>query len=267
MRYECRPMAGLPGPPTGTVSGLMVKPTRGEAMSPRPRADVIAGHGFVGDCHAQPLGPRQVLIVREESLAGLGVAPWQVRANIATRGIAEEALESGAVLRVGAAVRIRITHVCEVCKVLRRHVDEATFRALPRRRGSLGVFLDGGPVRLGDAITVEPARFPEVPEGIYERFAWVLERVPVGRVVTYKALLTLVGAQRPYFRVLPTYLKRAARSGLPAHRVLTSAGQLTGHIADQQESLVRERVPFGRDGKAILSVAHWRAEDLYVQRV
>lgn len=235
-------------------------------MSPRPRAQVIARRGLVGDCHAQPLGPRQVLIVREESLAGLGVAPWQVRANISTRGLEEEALDSGVVLRVGEAVRIRITHVCEVCNVLRRQVDPAAFRGLPRRRGSLGVFLSGGPVSLGDPIAVEATRFPEVPEGIYERFAWVLEHVPAGRVVTYDTLLTLVGAQRPYFRVLPTYLKRAARSGLPAHRVLTSAGQLNGHVADQEQRLLRERVIFAPDGKTISPDARWRPDDLYVQR-
>ena len=260
-------MAGLSGPPTGTVSGLMIKPARAGAMAPRRRAHVIARRGFVGDCHAQPVGPRQVLIVREESLVDLGVAPWQVRANIATRGLPAYALESGAVLRLRGGVRIRITHVCEVCKVLRQHVDEGAFRELPRRRGSLGVFLSGGQIRLAEAITLESVRFPEVPEGVYDRLAWVLERVPAGQVVTYQTLLALVGAQRAYFRVLPTYLKRAARSGLPAHRVLTSTGELNGHIADQEERLLREGVRFGPKGTPTLQDAHWSGADLYLQRV
>lgn len=235
-------------------------------MTPMERVVARRRHGLVGDCHAQPLGPRQVLIVREETLAGLGVEPWQVRANIATRGLDEDALRSGSVLSIGATVRIRVTHECEVCKVLRRYMDRETFRHLPGRRGSLGVLLRGGALALGDRVLASAPAYPEVPDAVYERVAWVVDRIPVGRVVTYDRLLTLVGAQRAFFRVLPTYLKRAAAAGLPAHRVLTSSGSLTGHLPAQREQLATEGVVLEELSGAWDEAALWAPELLYLSK-
>lgn len=249
----------------GVVSAFLIKPARHEPMEPVPDAAARGGHGIIGDCHAQPLGPRQVLIVREEALEGLDVAPWQVRANIATQGIGEEALRSGSVLRIGDSARIRVTHECEVCKVLRKYVSGESFRSLPRRRGSLGVFLTGGPMNVGDAIHLETERYPEVPDGIYDRLAWVVHRIPNGKVVTYDLLVALVGSPRAYFRVLPTYLKRARRAGLPAHRVLTSGRELSRHLPDQLDELRAEGVAIN-SGKLADERHIWDAESLYSAR-
>jgi alkylated DNA nucleotide flippase Atl1 len=229
--------------------------------------EALRGHGLLGDCHARPLGPRQVLIVREESLEPLGIAAWQVRANIATRGLAAADLDSGTVLQVGDSTRIRVTHVCEICKVLRGYVPAETFAALARRRGSLGVILDGGAIAPGDEIRRESLRYAVVPETIYERVAWVVERIPAGKVVRYDQLLELVGGSRPYFRVLPTYLRRAAGAGLPAHRVLDSAASVTGHISGQESRLDGEGVAMSAGGVLADERALWDAQRLYTSRV
>ena len=255
-----------PEPFHGSISALFIKPARHEPMSAADTATGRRRHGLVGDCHAQSLGPRQVLIVREESLDGLGVTPWQVRANIATRGLPQRALHSGSVVRIGKSVLIRITHECEVCKVLRRYVEHDVFRQLPGRRGSLGVFVRGGVIALNDPVvaSAEPC-YPEVPDRVYERLAWVVEQIPKGSVVTYDHLLVLVGAQRAFFRVLPTYLKRAATAGLPAHRVLTSAGVLTGHLPAQRELLTAEGVSLTAAGELAGRDSIWNAELLYLE--
>jgi alkylated DNA nucleotide flippase Atl1 len=254
-----------PSASQGTVTSVLVKPVRHEPMTSVVAAPVKARSGFIGDCHAQPLGPRQVLIVREESLRGLGVQPWQVRANIALRGLDEAALGSGRVLCVGDDVVIRITHECEVCKVLRDYVPAETFKQLVGRRGSLGVFLEGGTVAVGQSVRVADERYPEVPERIFDRLAWAVERIPLGKVVTYDRLLTLVGASKPYFRVMPTYLKRADSAGLPAHRVLTSAGIITGHLGAQRDRLLAEGVVVTKEGLVDVRAAGWDARALYVQ--
>lgn len=250
--------------PAGTVAGIFIKPARHEPMNHAESARARASHGLIGDCHAGQLGPRQVLVVREESLRGLGVEAWQVRANLATHGLPEEALRSGSVLRVGRHTRIRITHECEVCKVLRRYVPNRSFPDLPGRRGSLGVILRGGAFALGDPIRTTNARYPTIPDGIYERLAWVVERIPSGFVTTYAELLILVGASRPFFRVLPTYLKRTDRAGLPAHRVLNSAAELTGHLPDQRRRLRDEGVRFGGDCGLRDAKHLWDASALYL---
>lgn len=235
-------------------------------MVPLDGVTALTRQGLLGDCHAQPLGPRQVLVVREESLTPLGVAAWQVRANIATHGLDASSLESGRVLQVGADTRIRITHVCEICKVLRGYVPARTFAALARRRGSLGVILSGGTIAIGDSIAVERRRYPVVPEAIFDRVAWVVGQIPRGRVALYDQLLTLVGGSRPYFRVLPSYLRRAEAAGLPAHRVLDSGRRVTGHLPDQAARLRAEGVPVDNAGVLGGDDHLWDARDLFVRR-
>jgi alkylated DNA nucleotide flippase Atl1 len=244
----------------------MSKPTRHEPMQRHEAVSVTARHGLVGDCHAHPLGPRQVLIVRQEDLDRHGLGIWQVRANVAVRGLSEAALASGNVLAIGADTRVRVTHECEVCKLLRRHVPNETFKHLPGQRGSLGVFLTGGAIAVGDAVDVQVGLYPEVPERIYDRLAWLVTRIPTGNVVSYATLLQLIGAARPYSRVLPTYLRRAGGDGLPVHRVLTSSLTVTGRIDDQVALLNAEGVAVDDDGVLIDPAHLWDASGVYFAR-
>ena len=124
---------------------------------------------------------------------------WQVRANIAVQRLHEDALASGNVLAIGTETRVRVTHECEVCTILRRYVQQ-TFKDLPGQRGSLGVFFTGGRITVGDPVDVHVREYPEVPERIYD-LAWLVARIPVGRVVGYAALLQLIGAARSLPRV------------------------------------------------------------------
>lgn len=230
------------------VTALFVKPERHQPARSEETVTARKGFGLVGDCHAQPLGPRQVLVVRDEWCKELDVTPQQLRANIAISGLEEDELASGRVLRIDDRAQIRLTHECEVCKILRDYVDGETFRGLPGKRGALGVFLAGGTFAVGDAVSVSRRRFPVIPDALSQRAAWVIERIPLGRVIRYDILLTLIGAKRAHFRVLPTYVRMAHRSGLPAHRVLTSASRLTGHVPGQRAALTREGVQVDRAG-------------------
>ncbi len=232
-------------------------------MAPRSSATALARHGLLGDCHAHPIGPRQVLLVRHEDLDALALKVWQVRANVAIRGLPPEALVSGAVLRLGD-VRIRLTHACEICSVLRQYIDRETFRRLPGRRGVLGVFLTGGELAVGSPVAVEAAGYPEVPEVIADRAAWVIARIPPGRVLTYDGLLQLVGGKRAHYRVMPRYVRRAALAGLPAHRVVTSRRRLTGHVAGQAQRLIAEGVEV-RDDTAD-GAAVWEGRTIFWRR-
>ncbi len=204
--------------------------------------------------------------MRQEDLDRHGLGIWQVRANIAVKGLSIEALASGKVLEIGAQAQVRVTHECEVCKVLRQYVPAETFRELPGQRGSLGVFLTGGEISLGDAVSVQPTAYPNVPERIYERLAWLLARIPHGEVVTYATLIQLIGAARPYFRVLPKYLRRATEAGLPAHRVLTSSFTVTGHMVAQAPLLVAEGVSMDDSGALRDPARLWDARDVYITR-
>lgn len=220
-------------------------------------------HGLVGDCHARPLGPRQVLLVRQEDLDELGVGAWQIRANISIEGIDPSGLESGRVIEVGSS-RIRLTHPCEVCSVLRQYVSREVFRRLPGRRGSLGVVLASGQISIGDPVLLREDRYPTVPEQTFERLAWVVAQIPNGQVTDYGSLMTLFGGSKSYFRVLPTYLRRAASEGLPAHRVLNSRGMLIEqHLTGQGALLRREGHKIGPDGMVETRARSWSGAELY----
>ena len=78
--------------------------------------------------------------------------------------------------------------------------------------------------------------------------------------------MTIVGASKPFFRVIPAYLKHAEAAGLPAHRVLTSAGKLTGHLPSQQDRLAAEGVTTDDAGQVDAATACWDAASLYLQR-
>ncbi len=242
-----------------TVTAVLVKPVPHAPMQPLAIATATARRGLAGDCHSHPLGPRQVLVVRQEALDELGVEAAQVRANLVLAGLSDEDLGSGRVLRVGDA-RIRITHACEICSVLRSYLDRDTFRRLPGRRGALGVFLAGGKIAVGASVSIERRRYPVVPDVIGDRAAWVIARIPEGRVLTYESLLHLVGGKRAHFRVMPVYVRRAAAAGLPAHRVVTSAGRLSGHVASQAAALRREGLEVENDE---VVGARWDAHALF----
>jgi methylated-DNA-protein-cysteine methyltransferase-like protein len=204
-----------------------------------------------------------VLLVRQEDLDELGVGAWEVRANISIAGLDPSSLESGRVLEVGSS-RIRMTHLCEVCSVLRQYVSRDVFRRLPRRRGSLGVILAGGQISIGDPVLLTEERYPTVPEQIFERLAWVLAQIPSGQVTDYGSLMTLIGGSRSYFRVLPSYLRRAVGEGLPAHRVLNSRGVLIEqHLGGQGALLLREGHKIGADGTVETRGRSWSGAELY----
>lgn len=250
----------------GHVTGLLIKPVAHQPMDARQSVDAIAHLGLNGDCHAQPLGPRQVLVVRQEALIELRASAWQVRANLVVAGLPGDALQSGSVLLIGERARIRVTHECEICSVLRQYLDRDTYRRLPGRRGALGVFLDSGPVRLGDTVKVDGDRWPSVPDRIGDRASWVIARIPFGRALTYDRLITLIGGKRAHFRVLPTYIRRASDAGLPGHRVLTSAKSVTPHIPGQADLLAREGVAIDADGKLGDVGALWDGANIYRRR-
>ncbi|MDA0179154.1 MGMT family protein [Solirubrobacter phytolaccae] len=179
-------------------------------------------------------------------------------------GFGEEDLTSGRVLVFESGAVVRITHACEICSALRKFVDAATYRALVGERGALGVVVrDGAILRGGRVVLDDHARFPVVPDAMASRAAWVLGQVPAGNVLTYDILLRLIGGKRAYVRALPAYVKRAEAAGLPGHRVLTSRGTLTGHVAYQKERLAREGTSVDDSERIIDRYRAWFGRDLY----
>jgi MOSC domain-containing protein YiiM len=139
---------------------------------------LVAGLGVEGDGHAgrtvqhrsrilkTPDAPnlRQVHLVHTElfdELAAFVLQPGDIGENIATRGIDLLALPTGAQLVIGTA-RIEITGLRNPCLQLDRFapglmkatLDRDADGALIRKAGVMGVVVQSGVVRAGDAIAV-----------------------------------------------------------------------------------------------------------------
>lgn len=155
-----------------------------------PAILLLKGLGVEGDAHlgvtvkhrsrvkADPTQPnlRQVHLIHGElhdelQLAGFNVAEGTMGENITTRGIDLLGLPRGARLHIGESAIVEITGLRNPCAqldnyqkgltaaVLGRHPDGS----LMRKAGVMGIIIEGGPVRAGDAIGIALPDLPHLP--------------------------------------------------------------------------------------------------------
>lgn len=122
-------------------------------MKPVDPAVLIADFGLEGDRHARPKSRRQVLLIEEETLNGLGLTPGLVKENITTRGIDLTSLPVDARLLLGEEVELRITGPCQPCGLM-DEIRDGLKEELRGRRGVLAWVKRGGEVRIGERVQV-----------------------------------------------------------------------------------------------------------------
>ncbi len=154
---------------------------------------LIAGLGVDGDAHAgvtvkhrsrvarDPNQPnlRQVHLIHQELFdelrpRGFEIAAGDLGENVTTSGIDLLALPVGAQLRLGADAIVEITGLRNPCVQIDRFrpglmaavLDRTPDGGLIRKSGVMGVVLDGGDVRPGDAITVTLPPLPHQALGV-----------------------------------------------------------------------------------------------------
>jgi MOSC domain-containing protein YiiM len=136
----------------GTVTSLQICPAHRAPMQVKECLRAMADLGLEGDVHARQGSTRQVLFMDEETLAAFGLAAGRVRENITTRGIELKALAAGTRLRVGGAV-FEITKSCTPCDFI-DDIQPGLRAAMEGQRGMLARVIEGGEMRVGDAIEV-----------------------------------------------------------------------------------------------------------------
>ncbi|MBD2451266.1 MOSC domain-containing protein [Nostoc sp. FACHB-152] len=105
---------------------------------------LIKGHGIEGDINANPISPRQVLVVRDEDISDLGIPPGELRENILISGIQPENFTPGSLVSFDSGAAIRLTFHCEPCKRIAHLVD--SLKILQAKRGILGVVINSGTI-------------------------------------------------------------------------------------------------------------------------
>ena len=168
------------------VIAVCSKPENGVGKQVRDQVVLVAGYGVEGDAHfgatvkhrsraaKYPDMPnlRQVHLIHSELFdelkeQGFSVTPGAMGENITTRGVDLLNLKRGTRLHLGEEAVVEVTGLRNPCYQLDGIQDglmKATLEELPdgkllRKTGVMGIVLQGGTVKAGDAIRVE---VPEV---------------------------------------------------------------------------------------------------------
>ncbi|QSJ14079.1 MGMT family protein [Nostoc sp. UHCC 0702] len=224
----------------GSILHLFTKQKQGVGMVECKRINLKVGHGIESDINANPISPRQVLVIRYEDIAELKINPGELRENIAIAGIQTEYFIPGSVITFESGAAIRLTFYCEPCKRIAHLVK--SLKSIQYKRGILGVIIKSGTVEVGSKVQIQTNMFPALPENPYERFLELLRKVPSGKVVSYKHIIQAIGVDNSYIRAIPTYIKKAAATVYPIHRILDSQGNLIKFAFNQKNKLEAEGI-------------------------
>jgi len=149
----------------GQLIGIFSAARKGGELSPQQNAEVIAGRGLVGDRYflkegtfSNKEGPdREITLIEFEALEGLEqeykitLQPHQTRRNLLTRGVPLNHLV-GQTFSIGPVV-LRGIRLCEPCGHLEKLTCKGVQPGLVHRGGLRAQVLEGGVLKVGDAIT------------------------------------------------------------------------------------------------------------------
>ncbi|MBD2440952.1 MGMT family protein [Nostoc sp. FACHB-110] len=225
---------------TGSILNLFVKQQHRAAMKEVKEFSLIKGHGIEEDINANPISPRQILVVRYEDISELGIPPGELRENIVIAGIQPENFAPGSLISFDNGAAIRLTFHCEPCKRIVHLVG--SLKILQAKRGILGVVINSGKINVRNNVHIETDKFPALSESPYERFLDFILKVPAGKVVTYQQIIQGIGVDNSYLRAIPIYLKKTSADDYPIHRILDSKGYLIKYVDNQLHKLESEGI-------------------------
>ena len=137
----------------GSVLSLQLCSGHRKSMRRVEVALAVENLGLAQDAHALKDSSRQVLLIDEETLNALGLAPGDVRENLTTGGLSLKALRYRDRLRIGSEAIVEMTQPCLPCKRM-EEIRPGLSRELDGRRGMLARVIKGGTIRCGDIITL-----------------------------------------------------------------------------------------------------------------
>ena len=139
----------------GTITNLHIARVKGTPSDPVQDATVLSGLGLEGDRSAYQGNTRQVLVMDKETLDEFGLAPGQVKENITTAGLDLSQTKKGQVFTIGDDVTMEIVGECEPCGKMDA-LQSGLMDKIDGRRGMLAMVTNGGSIKVGDSIRVDP---------------------------------------------------------------------------------------------------------------
>lgn len=141
---------------TGTVVAIHTAPSDGASTVPVDAAVLVTGKGIEGDRYFGRPAYRNVTLVSEDavrdasSTIGVDYRVGSTRRNVTVRDLDVMTL-LGKEFRLGGA-RLRGERPCEPCDMMETSVGEGAREALVHRAGIRARIMEGGNVRVGDAV-------------------------------------------------------------------------------------------------------------------
>jgi MOSC domain-containing protein YiiM len=139
----------------GSITNLHLARVKETPSDPVGEATAISGRGLEGDRSCREGNMRQVLIMDNETLGHFGLAPGQIKENITTTGLDLSQTQAGQVVFIGDEVTMEIVGECEPCGKMDA-IRQGLREEINHRRGQLAVVLNGGAIKVGDTVRIEP---------------------------------------------------------------------------------------------------------------
>ena len=145
----------------GRIEWIGVRPERRASMRVAEVVEFDAGLGLVGDRYSGKSGSRHVTLIGKANLMAIAdflglpeVQPDLLRRNIVVSGINLLALKDKR-FRLGDAL-LEMTGECHPCSRMEEIFGESGYNAVRGHGGITARVLEGGTVRLGDALEAIP---------------------------------------------------------------------------------------------------------------
>ncbi len=139
----------------GSITNLHIARVKETPSDPVQGATALSGLGLEGDRSCREGNMRQVLIMDNETLAHFGLVPGQIKENITVSGLDLSQAQAGQVVFIGDEVTMEIVGECEPCGKMDA-IRQGLQSELNHRRGMLATVINGGAIKVGDSIRVEP---------------------------------------------------------------------------------------------------------------
>ena len=147
-------------PRAGRVQWIGLRPARDVPMRQVDAVEASTGGGLLGDRYASGSGKRGVTLIQAEHLPAIAalsghseIAPATLRRNLLVSGIPLAALK-GRRFRIGD-VLLEGTGDCDPCSRMEAALGAGGYNAMRGMGGLCARILEGGAIRVGDAVVAE----------------------------------------------------------------------------------------------------------------
>lgn len=149
-------------PRAGRVEWIGIRAAKGSEPIAVAQAEALTGKGLRGDhtaARTSASAKRQVTLIMAEHLATAAsilhidqVSPTSTRRNIVVRGINLQSLK-GHRFKVGEA-ELQLTDECHPCSRMETNLGPGGYNAMRGHGGWCAIVVNGGEIRIGDAVQV-----------------------------------------------------------------------------------------------------------------